>query len=95
MREIDSVLSRTDDPLVPRAAWAPVVEEFMSDAIAALPINFVRLINEKPDLYFAIKKQEASFETMKAAPLSQVISHITEWRRLLVYAAEPRNSVVS
>jgi len=94
MRDVDSFLSRNDDPIVPRSAWAPVIEEFMGDAIATLPINFVKLINQKPDLYFAIKNQEARFETMKAVPLSEIITQISEWRRLLIHARrfEPGSS---
>jgi hypothetical protein len=72
------------EPLVSTVHWRPVVRDYITDVSTAF--NYVALIHDNPQLYGKIKSAEQKLDTMNAAPISDIMPIVSDWRRLVLKA---------
>ena len=72
------------DPPVSSIHWRPVVRDYMTDVSTSF--NLVMLIHHNPELYGRIKSTEQKLDAMNAAPMSEILPVVTQWRTLILKA---------
>jgi len=75
----------SDDPVLQADQWYPDFREFHHKVIAETPdFDFAWVRENRPKLYRAIKAKEKEIDSLGAAPLSQVMALLREWRELIL-----------
>jgi hypothetical protein len=62
--------------------WRPVVWDYMTDV--STMYAYAPLIQNNFDLYSRIKAQETKLDSMRAAPINEIIPILREWRSLVL-----------
>jgi len=76
-----------DDPVLNVEDWYPGFREFHHKAVSETPtFDYCSLRENKPELFKAIKAKENEIDALGAAPLSEVMALMRDWRTLILNA---------
>jgi hypothetical protein len=75
-----------DDPVLSADDWYVPFRDFHHGVIREADLDLCRLRQDDPELYKAIKDQEAKLNALGEARLSEVMAIMREWRKLVLRA---------